>query len=66
MYMYNHPISIRITVMLPIHMSFFGGGATPLVKIYEGRLVSKYFLKIKSDWWLGHPSEKYEFVTWDD
>ena len=20
----------------------------------------------KSGWWLGHPSEKYEFVNWDD
>ena len=19
-----------------------------------------------SGWWLGHPSEKYEFVNWDD
>ena len=22
--------------------------------------------KSKSGWWLGHPSEKYEFVNWDD
>ena len=22
--------------------------------------------KINSGWWLGHPSEKYEFVNWDD
>jgi hypothetical protein len=22
--------------------------------------------KIKSGWWLSHPSEKYEFVSWDD
>ena len=21
---------------------------------------------IKTGWWLGHPSEKYEFVNWDD
>ena len=21
---------------------------------------------ILSGWWLGHPSEKYEFVNWDD
>ena len=20
----------------------------------------------KTGWWLGHPSEKYEFVNWDD
>ena len=23
-------------------------------------------IKIISGWWLGHPSEKYEFVHWDD
>ena len=22
--------------------------------------------KTNSGWWLGHPSEKYEFVNWDD
>ena len=21
---------------------------------------------VKTGWWLGHPSEKYEFVNWDD
>ena len=25
-----------------------------------------FFLKRISGWWLGHPSEKYEFVSWDD
>ena len=25
------------------------------------------WLQVKSSgWWLGHPSEKYEFVNWDD
>ena len=24
------------------------------------------YVYIKSGWWLGHPSEKYEFVNWDD
>jgi len=22
--------------------------------------------KKNTDWWLSHPSEKYEFVSWDD
>ena len=25
-----------------------------------------YLLNSPSGWWLGHPSEKYEFVNWDD
>ena len=23
-------------------------------------------MPITTGWWLGHPSEKYEFVNWDD
>jgi len=23
-------------------------------------------LKLSLGWWLSHPSEKYEFVSWDD
>ena len=25
-----------------------------------------YHYQIITGWWLGHPSEKYEFVSWDD
>ena len=25
-----------------------------------------FWTQWKSGWWLGHPSEKYEFVSWDD
>ena len=25
-----------------------------------------YIIYIQSGWWLSHPSEKYEFVSWDD
>ena len=28
--------------------------------------VSKSFLDLSSVWWLTYPSEKYEFVSWDD
>ena len=24
------------------------------------------YATMSSGWWLGHPSEKYEFVSWDD
>ena len=37
-------------------------------------LIPKYWMmdnednviKMITGWWLGHPSEKYEFVNWDD
>ena len=28
--------------------------------------LAKLVLRIFSGWWLGHPSEKYDFVNWDD
>ena len=28
--------------------------------------IPKWYKKWKTGWWLGHPSEKYEFVNWDD
>ena len=33
----------------------------PCLKVVEHVFISKL-----SGWWLGHPSEKYEFVNWDD
>jgi len=30
---------------------------TPISRIYDNCIPG---------WWLSHPSEKYEFVTWDD
>ena len=26
----------------------------------------EWILRYSTGWWLGHPSEKYEFVNWDD
>ena len=40
------------------------------VKLPEGKLLLLDFLegfwKFISGWWLTYPSEKYEFVSWDD
>ena len=35
------------------------------IKIYNQNIFS-YKVIINTGWWLGHPSEKYDFVNWDD
>ena len=46
-------IHIIINIMFRKHLSTF-------INIY----INTY--QYSSGWWLGHPSEKYEFVNWDD
>ena len=29
-------------------------------------IVCLYIYPLKTGWWLSHPSEKYDFVSWDD
>ena len=38
-----------------------------MIKItIETHYYIRIFTAFFSGWWLGHPSEKYEFVNWDD
>ena len=37
-------------------MGLLRAGLSPNSKVYQ----------LITGWWLGHPSEKYEFVNWDD
>jgi len=47
-----------------VFLDFFGAlkraklvNITPITRIYDNCIPG---------WWLSHPSEKYEFVSWDD
>ena len=52
----------------PKHLAFSLGltiaGLTTNSKELEASI--QEFVPSKSGWWLSYPSEKYEFVTWDD
>ena len=38
----------------------------PSKTCFQIRKQQTYPKKSNTGWWLGHPSEKYEFVNWDD
>ena len=40
-------------------LKLVGGWATPLKNMTSS-------VGMKAGWWLSHPSEKYDFVSWDD
>ena len=38
---------------------------TKVTKVVINQLIPGHHIVLMSGWWLSHPSEKYEFVSWD-
>jgi hypothetical protein len=36
------------------------------LKMISSTIIPLNTIKLMTGWWLSHPSEKYDFVSWDD
>ena len=53
----NHQIEILIGISGGFYIAIFD---------YKKVIIDLVTPSTMTGWWLGHPSEKYEFVNWDD